>query len=290
QLVLIVTSTNGVVHDTASPRISLDVRSGHPAPRDGYYTGSHLDGSHTHGRICPVTLRNRGYPVGGFHRLAGGRSILGLGKCVFRDRRQRGADRAVRFADPADDRRRWPAAVGKHCEPGFRDTATLDRGGPGVSHRGWHLPRALGGRTPALALCAACRDWRRHDWLLCRRRSGAAGAKGARRPEGGLWLVPFWHRRPRRGGDHGGNDVPGTSPPLGLRCAEPPDFILSAGDGPDLRRSAGPHAARPRSFAAEAEQRPDRPAGRGVMPFAASAASSVRTDECRTPKFELTVR
>src|SRR6185312_3662325 len=184
QLVLIVTSTNGVVHDTASPRISLDVRSGHPAPRDGYYTGSHLDGSHTHGRICPVTLRNRGYPVGGFHRLAGGRSILGLGKCVFRDRRQRGADRAVRFADPADDRRRWSAAVGKHCEPGFRDTAILDRGGPGVSHRGWHLPRALGGRTPALAICAACRDWRRHDWLLCRRRSRAAGAKGAWRSKG----------------------------------------------------------------------------------------------------------
>ena len=35
----------------------------------------------------------------------------------------------------------------------------LDRGGPGLSHRRRHIPRAVGGRTPALAIRAACRDW-----------------------------------------------------------------------------------------------------------------------------------
>jgi len=57
-------------------------------------------------------------------------SVLGLGKCVFRDQRNAVADRAVRFADPADDRCRGPAAVGKNCKPRLRDTAILDRGGP----------------------------------------------------------------------------------------------------------------------------------------------------------------
>ena len=49
---------------------------------------------------------------------------------------------------------------------------------------------------------------------------------------------------------------PGTSPSLGLRCAEPPDFILSAGDGPNLRCSAGPDAAWPRSVAADGGRAP----------------------------------
>ncbi len=70
------------------------------------------------------------------------------------------------------------------------------------------------------------------------------------------------------GGDHGGNDVPGTGPPLGLRCAEPPHFILSAGDGPYFRSPAGPHAPWPSSVAAEAGERLDGPAGRGVIPLA----------------------
>src|SRR5260370_41190459 len=154
-------------HDTASPRISCDVRSGHPAPRDGYCTRPHLDGCHTHGRTCTATLRNRGCPVGGSHRLAGGRSILGLGKRVFRDPRERGADRAVRFADPADDRCRGPAAVGKLCKPALRDTPTLDQGGPSLSHRRWNLPRRLGGLTPALAIRPACTDWWPYAWPVC---------------------------------------------------------------------------------------------------------------------------
>jgi hypothetical protein len=49
--------------------------------------------------------------------------------------------------------------VGKHCKPRLRDTAPLDRGGPSLSHHGWNLPRPLGGRTPALAIRAASRDW-----------------------------------------------------------------------------------------------------------------------------------
>jgi hypothetical protein len=49
-------------------------------------------------------------------------------------------------------------AVGKHCKPRLRDTATLDRGGPSLSHRRWNFPRPLGGRTHALAVRAACRD------------------------------------------------------------------------------------------------------------------------------------
>ena len=40
----------------------------------------------------------------------------------------------------------------------LRDTATLDRGGPSLSHRRWNFPRPLGGRTHALAVRAACRD------------------------------------------------------------------------------------------------------------------------------------
>jgi hypothetical protein len=64
---------------------------------------------------------------------------------------------------------------------------------------------------------------------------------------------------------NGGNDVPGTSPPLGLRCAEPSHFILSAGDGPYFRGAAGPYAPWPASVAAEAGERLDRPAGRGAI-------------------------
>src|SRR5947209_12111398 len=102
---------NGALHDTASPRISRDVRGGAPAPRGGYWTGPHLDGCRTHGRTCSVTLRDRERAVGGPHRLAGCRPVLGLGKCVSGDRRRRRADGAVRFADPADDRCRGCAAV-----------------------------------------------------------------------------------------------------------------------------------------------------------------------------------
>ena len=44
--------------------------------------------------------------------------------------------------------------------------------------------------------------------------------------------------------------------------------ILSAGHAPVLRRSAGPHAAWPRSMAAAPRRRLDRPAGRSVTPLA----------------------
>src|SRR5258706_5135521 len=114
--------------------------------------------------------------------------------------------------------------------------------------------------------------------MLCRRHGSAAGAKGARRSEGGLRLVPFWNRRPRRGGDHGGNDVPGTGPPLGIRCAEPPHFILSAGDGPYFRSPAGPHAPWPSSVAAEAGGRPRGPAGPGRIPLARSTVVPSRPE------------
>ena len=56
--------------------------------------------------------------------------------------------------------------------------------------------------------------------------------------------------------------------PNGLLSAEPSHFVLSAGDGPDFRRPAGPHAAWPRSVAAEAGELLDGSAGRGVMPIA----------------------
>ena len=62
-----------------------------------------------------------------------------------------------------------PAVVGKHCKPRLRNTAALDRGGPGLSRRRRHLPRPLGGRTPALAIRAAGWDRRRHDGHRCRR-------------------------------------------------------------------------------------------------------------------------
>ena len=87
-----------------------------------------------------------------------------------------------------------PAVVGKHCKPRLRNTAALDRGGPGLSHRRWHLPRPLGGWTPPLAIRAAGGDWRRHDGHRCRRCGSAAGAKGTGRSEGGLRLVPFRNR------------------------------------------------------------------------------------------------
>jgi hypothetical protein len=90
-------------------------------------------------------------------------------------------------------------------------------------------------------------------------------SQGSARTTHHLRLVPFWNRRPRCGADHGGNDVPRTSPPLGLRCAEPSHFILSAGDGPYFRGAAGPYAPWPGSVAAEAGERLDRPAGRGAI-------------------------
>ena len=73
------------------------------------------------------------------------------------------------------------AAVGlwlSGSKPRLCDTAALDRGGSDLSRRGRHFPRALGGRTPALAIRAARGDWGRCDRLLGRRRGCGAGTKG----------------------------------------------------------------------------------------------------------------
>src|SRR6266566_3606724 len=88
------------------------------------------------------------------------------------------------------------------------------------------------------------------------------------RSQSGLHLVPFWYRRPRRGAYDGGNDLSGAGASPCPRGAERPHFILSTGDGPHLRRPAGLDAPWPRSVAVEAQDRLDRPAGRGVMPLA----------------------
>lgn len=69
-------------HDTANPRISRSVRVGHPAPRGGHCIGPHLDGCRAHGGASAVALHDRGRAVGGRHRLADGRPVLGLGKYV----------------------------------------------------------------------------------------------------------------------------------------------------------------------------------------------------------------
>src|SRR5271169_2012084 len=73
--------------------------------------------------------------------------------------------------------------------------------------------------------------------------------------------------RPRRGSHDGRNDLSGTGTSPGLRCAEPPHLILSAGHGAHLRRSAGPDAAWPRSMAAAARRHRDRPAGDGMIVY-----------------------
>ena len=159
---------------------------------------------------------------------------------------------------------------GSNRKPRLRDTATLDRGGSGLSHRRRHIPRPLGRRTPALAIRAARRDWGRYDRLPRRRRGCAAGAKCGRRPQRGLRLVPFRNRRSGRGDYNGGNDVSWAGASLGLRGAEPPHLILSAGDDPHFRSPAGPDAPRPSSVAAEAGERLDGPDGRGVIPLARS--------------------
>ena len=77
-------------------------------------------------------------------------------------------------------------------------------------------------------------------------------------------------RRPRRGHHHGGNDLSGTGASSCVRRAEHSRDSLSAGHGADLRRAAGPDAPWPRSVAAAARRRRDRPAGRGLMPLASS--------------------
>ena len=61
-----------------------------------------------------------------------------------------GADRAARFDDPADDRRRWPVAVGSKRKSRLRDTAPLASGGSGLSHRRRHIFLGLwaDGRLP----------------------------------------------------------------------------------------------------------------------------------------------
>src|SRR5712692_3892598 len=267
-------------HYTADTRISPSVRVDRPAPRGGHCTGPHLDGCRAHGRARAVALYDRGGALGGPHRMDDGHPVRRLGKYLFRDHRDCRADRTVRFADPADQRRHWPVAIGKHRKPRLRDTAALDRGGADLSHRRRHVPRALGGRTPALAIRAARGDWRRYDRLFGRRRRPAVGAKGGWRSQSGLRLVPFWNRRPRRGDYDGGNDLSRAGAPLCLRGAEPPHLILSAGYGSHLRRHAGPAASWPSSVAAGAGDRLDRPSGRGVMDFAWSTAPG-RAARCR---------
>ena len=88
---------------------------------------------------------------------------LGAANTYFATTDTRGADHIVRFADPARRRRHRPVAVGKRRKAGLRDPAALARGGSGLSRRGRHIPRALGRRTPALAIRAAGGNRRRCD-------------------------------------------------------------------------------------------------------------------------------
>ena len=150
---------------------------------------------------------------------------LGSANTVFRDRRDRGADPIVRIADPADYRRPWPVAIGKHRKPRLRNTAAMARGGSNLPRRGRHIPRALGGRTPALAIRAARGDRGRYDRLPCRRRGRAAGAKGGRRSQSSICLVFFWHRRPRCGDYDGGTDLSGQAHLLAL---DAPNLLISS--------------------------------------------------------------
>jgi hypothetical protein len=130
-------------------------------------------------------------------------------------------------------------------------------------------------RTPSYATHAISRSSfaaRRRSFVLYPSEADAFFARALawliKLLEGDVCLVPFWNRRPRRGGYNGGDDVsgPGSSPCP--RCAEPPDIILSAGHDSHLRRPAGADAPWPRSMAAAAGNRPDWPAGLGVKPLA----------------------
>src|SRR5262249_23690283 len=172
----------------------------------------------------------------------------------------------------ADHRCRGAVAIGQHRKPRRRDTTVLARGGSGLSRRGRHIPRVIGGRTPALAIRVARGNWRRYHRLRCRGRGCAVGAKGGWRAQSGLRLVPVWNRRPRRGDYDGGNDLAGAGAPPSVPDSAPPPQILSAVEGPDLRRPAGPDPPRARSVAVATGDRLDRPAGRGLMPLASSTA------------------
>jgi hypothetical protein len=134
-----------------------------------------------------------------------------------------------------------------------------------ATHRRRHIPRALGRRTPALAIRAACGDWGRYDRLARRRCGCAAVAEYGWRPQRGLRLVSFRNRRSDRCCYDGGNDLSRATAPPGLRGAEPPHHVLSAGDGAHLRRPAGPDAAWRRAVATAAEVCFEWPTGGGLM-------------------------
>ena len=174
------------------------------------------------------------------------RSVPGRGECVFRDQRERSADFAVRSADPVDGRCRRPCGC-------LRSIASLVSAIPLHWIVAAQVYRIIGGiflvlwadgRLPwQFALPAGIGDVMTGGFAIVVAIRLAQKAPGA--IEGGLRLVLIWNRRPRRGGGHGGDDVPGTSPPLGLRCTGSSHFILSAGDDPYFRGSAGSHAPRP---------------------------------------------
>ena len=187
--------------------------------------GPHLDGCRSNESASAVALHDCRCAVGGPHRLAGGRPVPWRGKYLFREHRDLRANPDVRFADPGDYRRHWPAAIGKRLKPCLRHTAALARGGSNLSRWGRHIPRALGGRTPALAIRAARRVWGRCDRLSCRRRRRAAGAKCGWRSQSGLCLVPFWNRRPCVAVTMGALTSPG---PAHLFARAAPNLLISS--------------------------------------------------------------
>jgi len=134
-------------HDSA--RISRDVRAAIRPFVAAIALAS--SGSAPHGMEGPATVH--GYatrvPVVVLVAWLTGRSVLGLGKCVF-SRPARTQCRPWRsFADPVDDRCRGPAAVGKNCKLVSAIPLHWIVAAQSIASE-VDLPRPLGGRTPAL--------------------------------------------------------------------------------------------------------------------------------------------
>ena len=127
---------------------------------DGYCTGPPLDRvprawKDPHSHVTPRRVPCRGFSSPGWRSL----STLGSANAYFAARENAVPTVLFGLLIPL-----MTAAVGLRLSGSFaslrlRDTATLDRGGPSLSHRRWHFPRPLGGRTPALAIRAAGGYW-----------------------------------------------------------------------------------------------------------------------------------
>src|SRR5215469_14650335 len=112
-----VTTLNEVIkwsshYDPSNPGISLSVRIGLTASHSGNRTGPHLDRCRTHESAAAGALWNRGYVVGCLDRLAGGRPVSRLHKCLFRGGRDICADGVVRLINSPDCRRDRPEVIG----------------------------------------------------------------------------------------------------------------------------------------------------------------------------------